>query len=601
MITTGFNINDIVAFMTSPVAEFIDKVTEQDIFHDINLSVKDGIALAKGDFLTKEGQIKTKWITKTGSRIKMEMIKDLYYRLGLGVENDPNLDPETRALKQEQHTQVLEDVAEFENILEGADEFSNFASFLGMNQGIKTSKMELQKFEDKVKRYFTNRLEAYKGEFTEEQKALVDEIGDFDVKRWFADSAYRDKVAKVYNIIKKCINLFDAFTHIPQFDAIRQLYDSVSVVDNQSSIKAAAFNECITAFENSGIKYISEKYHNNVLKQIDNQIISKFIQESNFEIPVKKNWKFLDSIGALKPIAKSGSFVVKDRASIATFKYLMESTIIPQLKQGQVTSINAQGKVETNKFSNLQDNAFITSLKPATEQGDSFYKNQLNMLTISQSLDSQRKYQQMVAGLRSMNNIQVTPSLTLTDMFMLYNLIVHKNQYGASRMTSLFDPIVSSSKESLLSNYLKWLGELDYSGKPHLNTNEDAATSNALELNLQDILIQSAPVVKTINGQSDPYVKVLNDNVLELWKNTGGKGKYSKVSAWVSKEAGESNTAYLERLQNQSKYFTLGGSYSDLVERQLQIIENLSNPEKVISCLNDFVKQGLLLIKKVCE
>ena len=42
--------------------------------------------------------------------------------------------------------------------MEGADEFSNFGRFLGVNQGIKTSKIELQKFENFVKSIFSDRL-----------------------------------------------------------------------------------------------------------------------------------------------------------------------------------------------------------------------------------------------------------------------------------------------------------------------------------------------------------------------------------------------------------------------------------------------------------
>ena len=38
---------------------------------------------------------------------------------------------------------IQKDIVEFENILEGADEFSNFGRLLGMNQGIKTSKIEM--------------------------------------------------------------------------------------------------------------------------------------------------------------------------------------------------------------------------------------------------------------------------------------------------------------------------------------------------------------------------------------------------------------------------------------------------------------------------
>lgn len=599
MITLGYNINDIVAFMTSPVADFIDKVTEQDVFNNTSLSVKEGIQLAKGDFLDYQGNIKYKWKKRVNSTLKMEMIKDLYFRQGLGIKTDPNMSEEEKELLSKKHEDILADIAEFENILEGANEFSNFASFLGMNQGIKTSKLELQKFENKIKNYYNDRLKNYKRDFSNEEKALVDEIGDFDVKKWFYNKEYRDKVALVYNKIKKCINLFDAFTRIPQFDAIREIYDTVGVVDNESGIKSESFNKCIEKL-NSINSYSSEKYQNNILKQIENNIIKKYIYESNIEIPVNKDWSFLQSDGSLNKFAKSSSFSLKDRASIATFKYLMESTIIPGLKRGSFISLKEDGKVNKSNEPSLKNNYFISSLKPTVEQNNSFYKCDLNMLTIKQSLDSQRKYQQLVSGLRDLNNIQITPKMTLADMFMLYNLIVNKNQYGASRMTSLFDPIVNSSNNSLLSDYLKKLGELDYFGKSRLQ-DEEVSKGQTLELNTEDIFKEAAPLVKSLSNQSDLYVKLMTNNVVELYQNTGGKGQYSKVSNWVNMHTGEDQNNYIERIQNLSKHFTLGGTFSDLIEQKLSVISNLDTPDKVISCLNDFVKQGLLVIRKVCE
>lgn len=600
MITMGFNINDIVAFMTSPVANFIDKITEQDIFNNVSISLNDAINIAKGKFITPQGTILGKYIAKYG-QLKMEIVKDLYLQLELGFITDPKitLDKKELDLQNKRKQAIQADIAEFENVLEGANEFSNFSQFLGMNQGIKTSKIDLQSFENKIKNMYFSRLKEYKGEFSEEQKALIDEIGDFNVKKWFQDIEYRKKVAEAYNIIKKCVNIFDAFTHIKQFDAIRKIYDAVCVVDNQSAIKATSFNNIISELGSQGKTYLSEKYQNNILKQIDNIIISKYIQEANIEIPIKKNWKYLQSDASFGTFVANGSFQLKDRASIATFKYLMESIIIPELKQGKITIIE-NDKITTKKLPELQENSFITSLKPTKEQNSYFYKCNLNMNTIKHSLDSQRKYQKIVGGLRDISSIGVTKNMSLADMFMLYNLIVNKNQYGSSRMTSLFDPIVSSNNKSIITKYLKWLGELDYSGKSRLNIENSSTTNNTLEINYQDVLRQAAMYVKSYSNLSDPYVILLNDKgVPELYMNTGGRGNYSKVHEWVTKNAGESKEQYIERVQNQARYFVLGGQYSDMVENQLKTIQELG--DKTISYLNDFVRQGLLLIKKVCE
>ena len=50
LITLGFDVNDIVKFMTSPVVEFIDSVTDSNIFLNYDLKMDDAIKLAKGNY-----------------------------------------------------------------------------------------------------------------------------------------------------------------------------------------------------------------------------------------------------------------------------------------------------------------------------------------------------------------------------------------------------------------------------------------------------------------------------------------------------------------------------------------------------------------------
>lgn len=50
LVTLGFDINDIVKFMTSPAITFIDAITEANIFTGQDLSIQDAIKVARGDF-----------------------------------------------------------------------------------------------------------------------------------------------------------------------------------------------------------------------------------------------------------------------------------------------------------------------------------------------------------------------------------------------------------------------------------------------------------------------------------------------------------------------------------------------------------------------
>lgn len=50
LVALGFDINDIVKFMTSPAVTFIDAITEANIFTGQDMNIQDAIKLARGDY-----------------------------------------------------------------------------------------------------------------------------------------------------------------------------------------------------------------------------------------------------------------------------------------------------------------------------------------------------------------------------------------------------------------------------------------------------------------------------------------------------------------------------------------------------------------------
>jgi hypothetical protein len=70
----------------------------------------------------------------------------------------------------------MEDIAEFENVLKGANEFSNFGRLLGMNQGLPTSKIDLNNLLQKIKDIVTSRE---KDLGLVNDKGEIEEIPDF--------------------------------------------------------------------------------------------------------------------------------------------------------------------------------------------------------------------------------------------------------------------------------------------------------------------------------------------------------------------------------------------------------------------------------------
>ena len=579
MITMGYNINDIVAFMTSPVATFIDILTEENIFNHWKMSPETAASFLTKGLFEKDGSLKKYYLETYGS-FRMEQILDLISRLGIDLNS----------------SDTFADATEFLNILEGANEFSNFGRLLGVNQGIKTTKIDLQKFENTFKCMFNDRYE--KADLTDDQRSQFKAFGELDVKKWFKDASYRKEVSDLYNQIKKCINIFEIFEHIEQFDAIRQLYDFTFVAEGDTTIKSKSFNTIISKLISDN-PYVTKQYQKNLLREIDSAFINKFIQNQNYTIPIPDNVKVLTSEAALIN-SNSSSLKLNNRASIASFKYLMESKIVPDLKNGIIYTLDKDGNPKTVTNSKLLSNLFIQSLRTGEDGGVDLLQSDIDMNLIDKSLITQKKYQKYSYALQELGSIQVSEGLTLADLFQLYNLIVNKNRYGSKRLSTLFNKIVSSDSSAIINKYYQYLGELDYNGAVRFDFESDSNdTSGTLVLNYKDLLIQAASFVKSTKGQQDPYVYTIENGIMTLFKKEGKI--YLPVNEYMPRQSGESDDDYQERLVNEKNYFILGGRLSDMLIQKLEVIRKLQDTDKILSYLRDFTRRGLLDIQKSCE
>lgn len=590
LITVGMNIDDIVTFMTSPVASFIDSITEENIFGGTTVDINTAISFARGQFMTN-GKINPKMEARYGA-LKMLQIKEAYEKAGLG--NPENIES------------VVADCDEFQNVLEGANEFSNFGRFLGLNQGLPTSKVDLQKLTSFIQSILSQRVEAALGDnkVSSEVKEQLKDAAPMDVFRWLKDANYRQQIADEYDQVKKCINIFDAFTHIQQFDAIRDILSTVIDIDSNLSFKSKAFNAVFNQAK-STYRYISEKYQKKMLGGIDAAIITNFIQNQNISIPVIAGTKYLQADASTGAFKEDGLLYLDNRASIASFKYIFENVIIPKLKQGIVTEVDQDGNISEKKYTDLANNPFISGLLRSSEQKVPLYKVGLNMMTIKDSTESQKKYQAYSSGLQALSKYKVGDQ-TLSDLFMLYNLIVNKNQYGASRLTTLFDAFISKNQPMrLLSKYFNYLGKVDYYGVPRLDTDMEFDSSKyskdapILNLSYKDILVSAASNVRSTKGQTDPYCIQMTEDGPVIMERIGTS--YQPMQGFLRKGQSEDQNHYLERVNNERSYFVLGGQFSDYLQNQLNTIQELKDSDNIISYINNFIRDGLLTVSKVCE
>lgn len=564
LISLGIDVNDIVSFMTSDVASFIDTVTETDIFNDYDVKIEDAIQIAR------TGQVPRKY------NKHKDKILAIYNEYGLN--------------NTENREAINADINEFQNILEGANEFSNLARFLGLNQGIPTSKVEIQNILSFIQSIFNNRLTEYKNSHPLEK--WTEDILPLDVYKWMHDAAYREEISEVYNRFKKCINVFDVFNSIPQFDAIREIFAAILDTDPVISIKSKAYDRLYDAAKKRSL-FMTEEYQNRLLSSIDNDLITNFILSKHIKVPIKKGITYLNQLSSTTKSKTDNLFEIRTKDDIVTFKYIFENTIIPLLKEGKTWRYE-NGEIKEEVDIRIKSNPFIQGLRIIKKHNQPLYTVNLNMLTIENSTDSQQKFQRYSTGLQRLASINFG-GRSISNWFILYNLVVNKNGYGADRLTTLFDTFLKSGTSiDLLNEYFSYISKLDYESNVSLDID---AEEGDFVIGFEDSLISAAKIVSSTVGQKDPYIIVNRGEGPLLMKRD--KGQYVPMGFILDKLKGESINDYLDRVNNFNSYNTLGINFSNQLNRQINEIITLG--DNAVARLNDFVTKGILLIQKICQ
>ena len=623
LITLGFDITDIVKFMTSPAISFIDTITESNIFTGQDINITTAVKLARGNFNNfyknfmsnttigklsvqdrnklNTGQVEnitnnftegtTEYIELNNaieSILELKQLKDSYIQTELEERKKNNKNLSDKQITEQILNEFILDIDEFENVMEGANEFSNLGRLLGINQGLPTAKSELQ---DKLQ-FIQNILQTRADENNEVN------IEPLDVNKYFKDLEYAQEIRDVYNKVKKCSNVFDIVDRIPQFKAIFDIFSAVMDIDHNISLKTRIYDTVYKQLKDEKT-YMTEEYQARLLKGIDEFIIARFINQSGIQIPYKSGTTILNNLRQAVTASEDGLLRFNSLGDVASFKYLFENTIIPALKEGIIYDYQ-DGQVVKVQNSTLSSNKFIQSLIKGDNKGIPLYKCNLDMMTIDNSPLSKIKFQNYVKGLQELQKIKINNnSISLADLFVLYNLIVNKDQYGSDRMTTLFDTMVQSKNElSLINKYFKFVGDLDYNAK--------VSTSNGIQveydgksfgISVQDLMIRAAAIVNTAIGQKDPVIIVNTESGPELRKKVGYT--YDKWREIIPKISGETKDEYLTRLYYHNSYFVLGGSYQDLIESQIKSLRNMD--DNALATIKQLMQQGVLYITRVCQ
>lgn len=607
LITLGFDVKDIVSFMTSPFINFIARNSTNNIFLDTNYRVEDVANLIINSLNKKLG------LTVTPAKIPSIPQK---YKFALDIKINNLVNDIENNLKEgetlnDKLTEIIQDVQEFKKIYKLSQEFSNLGRLLGINQGIPTSKEDLMSFKKFLFDIISQReLEAglitrKKGRYEKNDKTieslpedLVDLVNNFDANEFLNSSEYRYRVIRYYELIKGSVNVFAVVESAPQFKTILDIANVLNTIDMYGIAKSKAvdnvYNRILQLYPFATVDYAKQ------LLPITNQIlIEDYIENNPIEIPISKDWNYIDNNWKLQKFAEDGTLRVGSNdyglninSSISSFHYIMDEYIIPKLKSGEF-ELNG-------KTLDLKNNAFIQNLVTTIDGNMIKYKLNLDMRAIRNNPESRVILNNILKGMKELQNYKIGNSSTngkeknLLDIFMAYSLVVDQNQIGSDRMTDLFATFVNEYQidDNLLLDYFKYIGEIDF--------NDSSFINKVKNYSVNDFLIALSLPVSDIAGHNEPSIKYYNEDGLLSFMYSIGFNQYIDFGDLLPIQFGENKSEKLIRQARREKY-GFGLFYNNSI---VDLIANLKNTDKVdnwIDTMNMVVSNGYIKIKIDCK
>lgn len=626
LVTMGFDLRDIVTFMTSDTISFIDRVSESNIYTKNFVAIKDAIKLLKGG---NEGGIDDSLITKLLSKFADKYLTKYVvnqYKDNImkalsedGLEGLNNLDffnTDSEMSKQEKlvcidfisflkqiksmmpvvDENVLADLNDFEKIYEAADEFSDFARLLGINQGIKTVEQDFKNYLEFIKNIIVKRERAL-GLIDTSNEVNIEKCAElgidpnlvrtFNIENWLENKDnYKEVIKEYYSKIKAVVPIFDIIDHIPQYEASFKLLDATNVIDNEVSIKNKVQNVIYEAGHNA--RFWSDSFKINLLNSIQAKFIEQFLYKLDARLPYKKGVRLFNEDFDEITATQNSVLEFNSPFSIASFKNIFETYVIPNLKDGKYVTIE-NGKVVEKIDGDLRQNQFIQSLIESTDKGDMpLYRADIDMLAFDQTPEGMIKMEAYIKGIQALQGIDVG-GMSLSDWFILYNLYTNHNKYGTNRLTTIFDSFIDvKGKSSVIKDYLQYVADLDYFGKAELtDKKQDIITittkdDESFDIYIKDLFMMSATITSSTFGKGDPMYKVTTDTGYTFYerKGIGYESIDMPYSAKVSSEIIQ------ERYNNIDSYLTTGGIYYQGIKQILEAFENVDeNTSDIISRL----------------
>lgn len=330
-------------------------------------------------------------------------------------------------------------IQKLEQFLGYVEEMSTLGRQASINQGLKTNITDYYNFANNMESFINRRLpkDFEKFSFT---KFLMDE----DYRQRWINYGYNKQLGFI-----KGFNILEALSLSPNFFNMSKLVPTVSSLLETSqtyniSVKAADyFKDKHKTFSENDFKetarYIQDLRIFDFLKnsdfELDLDLISE-ITKRDLEIYMTPNSLDRSSVKKLK---------LNSALNLASFKLLMETTILPYLK---------------SKYGN---NNFIRDLLIQENSRTKIDAEALPipMMNIDRDESLNARYTKYLQDFNAIANTSFA-GVKIGDLFFLYNLLVNKNQFGQLSFTRIFEDLINNKDvPKYISEYYKYCSSLE--------------------------------------------------------------------------------------------------------------------------------------------
>ena len=606
----GLNINDLVAFMTSPTADLIDRLATSNMFQNEETSaaqainkvqgiigvstrlhgtVKDFVTTADGETYKKDVKKTTyikdflvsnwlaQYVLEDGDNKKdltSIMRKYIQYAIKhndvdlttLVKSNDLEINSYLRecqdiveklrkcSTKYKGKTEMEEDIVQFKQLWDLSSEMSTISSaWLGLNQGIPTSKTDILKrlnrmssivserenllginaetlYDEKIPTLETaiNNIMANNPTLTNVEERLKNAyeaniINNFDIVKYLQDANYAKQVNDYYDLIKGSINVFDMLNYLPQYQQILKLFNNVVTSDEALASKSRLINRIAK-------NNINDELINGIIRYADQLTCFNFISQQ----PIIKLDSNITGFDRYFNKTQVNNIDMSELNGIATFKHWIENEFMQYLKD------------------NYSDNLLYKHLEVMPTQSGTILTVDIDLLHPDISEYTKKAYDEILKGIYEFDTIDFKyTGYKISDLLQLYNIANNKNQYGTDRLTTIFKRL--DRQDSIINKFFKYEAEYDYS-------------DDILDYDNIDYQIVAAPTVSTFMERfhKEPFIRV-KDPVMgyRLKRYDSRNNIYDDYDLIPEAKRDETSIEKMDRIQNFMEYspFQLINSY----------------------------------------